>query len=531
MTDKMSCSRGVEQKKIKRSKWNDGCTDRINRLRDQYWEHKPEIDLERAVTYTRIYKETEAEDTIIRRAKAMHASIAEKTIEIGSNELIVGTYGKQQRAVVVCPDLCWSWVKDELDTMTTRSQDPYLISEKDKKIFREEIFMYWKGKSLEDYFLANISDELRNISIGTNVIFGDLKSQCGAGEVAVGYQNIVLKKGFKGVKEEAEENLKKLDSHDIKNYDKARFYEATIICCEAARLLGKRYADKAKELASNEMNADRKKELFQIAAVCENVPYNPPKTFQEAIQAVWFTQILLCTEENAQSYCIDRPDQYLYPFYKKDKKAGKLTDLQTQEMLECLWIKMAEIICPISDTSAKFYAGYMSFQGLTIGGLRSDGSDAVNELSYMMLQATMNLRMHLPTIMVRVSKETSDKFLMKIFDLVKLGTGQPAIFFDKTAIPLLQRRGISLQDARNWCVGGCVEPQIPGKMNMWDEGCRFSFATAIEWVLFNGFSKVWNRQMGLTTGDPQNFKNFNELKTAVKKQLTYLIEMSNVLIT
>lgn len=522
----MSYVYGVEQKKIERSNWHDGCTKRINRLRDQYWEHKPEIDIERAVSYTRMYKETEAEDIIIRRAKAMYASIAEKTIEIGPDELIIGTYGKKPRAVVVCPDICWRWVKDELDTMATRPQDPYIISEEDKEILREEIFPYWEGKSMEDYFLANMSDELRNLCFGTNVIFGDVKSQSGAGEFPGGYQNLILKKGFKGIREEAEENLKNLNPSDVKNYDKSKFYSAVIICCEAAKLLSKRYADKARELASNEINEDRKKELLLIATICENVPYNPPKTFQEAIQAVCFTEILLYTEENTSAICIDRPDQYLYPFYKKEKEAGTLTDLQAQEMLECLWIKMAEFIWTISENSAKYFAGYNSFHGLTIGGVKTDGIDAVNELSYMMLQATMDLRMHLPAINARISKETPDKFLVKIFDLVKLGTGHPAIFFDETAIPLLQRRGVSLEDARNWCVGGCVEPQIPGKMSMWPEVSRFSYATAVEWVLFNGFSKVWNRQMGLDTGDPRNFKNFDEIKEAVRKQLTYLVEMS-----
>jgi choline trimethylamine-lyase len=524
--NKMSYAYGTEQKDIERSNWHDGCSERINRLRDQYWKNRPEIDIERALSYTRTYKKTEAEDTIIRRAKSMYASITEKTIEIGPDELIIGTYGKKQRAAVVCPDICLQWVKDELDTMATRPQDPYFISEEDKKILKEEVFPYWEGRAMEDYFLANMSDELKNVSYGTNVIFGDLKSQTGAGEFAAGYHNIILKKGFKGIQEEARENLKKLKTSDIKNYDKAKFYEAVVICCDSAKLLSKRYADKARELAFKETDKGRKKELLMVADVCENVPYNPPRTFQEAIQSVWFTEILLHTEENTASFCIDRPDQYLYPFYKKEKEAGTLTDLKAQEMLECLWIKMAEIIFVISAGSAMFFAGYNSFHGLTLGGLKSDGSDAINELSYMMLEATMHLRMHLPTINVRISGKTPDRFLEKIFDLVKLGTGQPAIFFDETAIPLLQRRGVSLEDARNWCVGGCVEPQVPGKMNMWVEGCRYSYATAVEWALSNGFSKVWNRQMGLTTGDPRGFKNFAEFKEAVKKQLAYLVEMA-----
>lgn len=523
----MSCMNNIDMNNSQsRQKWTMGATERINLLKDQYWKNKPEIDTERARIYTRVYKETEGEEVVIRRAKALHAYVSEKTIVIGDNELIVGTEGKKHRSAVVCPDICFHWLEGELDTMDKRPQDPYLISDEDKRILREDIFPYWQGKAMEDYFLANMDEELKNVGYATNIIFGDIKSQSGGGEWGVGYHNIVLKKGFKGVQEEAEKYLSELDRTDPESWDKANFYKAVIMTCDSARILGERYGECAEAMAKNEKDPVRKRELEVIAKNCRNVPYNPPETFHEAVQAVWLTQVLIWAEENQQSACISRPDQYLYPFYKKGIEDGSLTQKDAQELLECLWIKMAEIIFVISEDSAAFYSGYVTFHGLTVGGVDDNGEDAVNDLSYMMLQCTMDLRMHCPTINVRVNRKTPESFMEKIYDLTKLGTGQPAIFFDETAFKILERRGIPQKDAYNWCVSGCVEPSISGKAHMWAEGCRYSYATAIEWALFNGYTKYWDRDMGEKTGDAREFGSYDEFAAAVKKQLAYLIRMS-----
>lgn len=513
-------------KRIKHAQWQDGCTPRINRLRDKYWEHVPEIDLERALVYTQVYKENEDAEVTIKRARAVHKYIETKTITISEDELVVGTDGKRQRSVVMCPEMCWRWYRDELDTMATRKQDPYNICEEDKKILKEQIFPYWEGRSMEDFFLENLPDDLRKVGIGTNIVFGDLKATGGVGEFCVGYGNIIIKKGFKGVEREARQYMSELDTNDPQYFEKLKFYESVLLCCDAARILGKRHADEARRLAAVEKDDKRKAELLQIAEVCDKVPYNPPSNFREAVQAVWFTQILLWAEENTNSYCLDRPDQYWYPFYKQDIENGTLTKEEALEIIECFWIKMAEMIFVISAESAEFYAGYMAFNGLTLGGVDKDGDNAVNDLSYMMLQATMDLRMHAPTINVRVADNTPDEYLEKVIDLVKLGTGQPAIFFDNTAIPLLMRRGVSLEHARNWGVGGCVEPNVPGLTNMWGEGCRYNYASAVEWALTNGYSKAIDKHVGLETGDPRNFKTFEEFEEAVRKQLAYLINCS-----
>ena len=186
---------------VERKKWTDGATDRINRLRDQFFRNKPELDVFRALVYTRVYQETEAEDLPIRHAKALLAYMTEKPLVIGNDELIIGTEGSKHRSAVVCPEICYKWIEDEMDTMATRPQDPYQISEETKKALREVIFPFWEGKSMEEYFYANMSDELKNIGMGTNIVFSDAKSATGGGEWSVGYHNIVMKKGFKGVRE------------------------------------------------------------------------------------------------------------------------------------------------------------------------------------------------------------------------------------------------------------------------------------------------------------------------------------------
>ena len=221
----MGCGCVTDEKKINREPWKYGATERVNKLRDQYWLHKPTIDVERALSYTKTYKANEAEEVCIKRARALYDYMRDRTIDINPNELIVGTYGNQPRAVIMCPEICISWYKDEIDTMAARAQDPYLISEESKKAMREIIFPYWEGRTMEDYYIANLSPESKKVAFGTGVVFGENKSQAGAGEFAPGYGNIVLKKGFKGVQMEAEAKLKELDAEDIATFEKRKFYE------------------------------------------------------------------------------------------------------------------------------------------------------------------------------------------------------------------------------------------------------------------------------------------------------------------
>ena len=392
MAEKNTCGCGVSAESISREPWKLGATDRINRLRNQYWLYRPTVDTERAVSYTKSYKANEAKDTCVRRAQALKDYMSERTISIQPDELIVGTYGKQPRSVVVCPEVVLSWWMDELDTMATRPQDPYQISEEDKDILRNEVFPYWNGRTMEDYYVSNLDEDIKSVAYNTGIVFGENKSQAGAGEFSAGFGDIVLKKGFRAIADEAREKLAQLDKEDAHRFDAQMFYESVIIASEAVKVLADRYSQKAAEMAAAESDPKRKAELENIAKVCARVPYETPRTMQEAIQAVWFTQIMLYTEENTAAYTIDRVDQYLYPFYKADLEAGRITEKEGQELLECLWIKMAEIIYAISEASSVYYSGYQPFHGLTVGGVKENGETAVNDISYMALQATMDTR-------------------------------------------------------------------------------------------------------------------------------------------
>lgn len=510
--------------KIDVKHWTHGCTGRVNRLRDQYSTFTPSVDIDRAISYTGSYKETEAEVLVVRRAKALKRAMEEKKTVILPDELIIGTRGSQPRAAEICPEISWMWIRDELDTISTRAQDPYSITEEQKRIVREEVFPYWEGKSMQEYYIANLDEETKRIAYKTGIIFSDSKSMYGPGEINPGYENIILRKGFSGIKEMAVQKLKDMDYADISNFDRRKFWEAVIISCEAMKLLGQRYADKAREMAENEkQHLKRKEELLKIAEMCEWVPWNPPRSFWEALQAIQLTQIALWTEENCSSICPGRMDQYLYPLYKRDLEQGRLTNGEAQELIECMWIKMAEVIFAIDADSAMYFAGYQPYHCVTVGGLTRNNRDATNELSYMMVQASMDVSLHVPSLNVRIHPQTPDDFLLKVCDLVSLGTGQPAIFFDPTALRMLLRMGVKIDDAYDWCVAGCVEPNIPGKMSRWAEGNRYSYATAVEWALYDGISHVLQERKGLSMGDPRSFKTYEDFKEAVKTQLAYLI--------
>lgn len=506
-----------------RPKWKNGATERINRLRDSYWNHAPSVDIERASVYTKVYQQTEDEDLIVRRAMAFKKYMSEKTINIYPDELIVGTSGKAPRAFVFCPDISWMWLKDEIDTIDTRPQDPYCITEEDRSTLKEVIFPYWKGKSMEEYCFNHMSDEIKNIAVGTNVVFGENKTTVGGGETAAGFENIIFKKGFKGIKEEAQSKMAALDESNIELYDKRQFYKAIILSCEAMKIMCDRYSALAANMSEEETDIERKKELMEISRICAKVPWETPDTFYEAIHAVNLVECALYCDENASGFNIGRVDQYLYPYYLKDKAAGRLTDEKAQELMECLWIKLAQNMYGLSAAGAIFYVGYQPYHGVTLGGIDKDGKDAANELSFMGLQATIDLQMHTPTINVRVNPVTSDKFMLKICDLIKCGTGQPALHFDPAAFEQLRRNGVDEDDLWNYSLVGCVSSQIPGKTTQWNEGTRYSYPVAVDWALFNGYSHALKKQMGLKTGNPSDFKTYDEFASAVKSQLEYLV--------
>lgn len=496
---------------------------RIARLKEQYFKNRPSLCLHRAVAFTQSYKETEGEPTIIRRAKAFRHACLTKPIVIQPHELIVGNPGCRPRSVCVYPDIAWQWLEEELDILPTREQDPYEVTEEQKRVLREEIFPYWRGKSVHDFCLKHLPDDTRELVVGKGLIDNEIKQINGIGHFCPGYQNIVLPKGFGGIKAEAEARLKQLDPSNPGEFDKILFLQAVIIAYDGLILLCKRHAEEARRLAHLEKDLNRKNELEQISQVCEWVAENPPRTFHEALQAAWFMQVALYIETNGPGVSWGRFDQYMYPYYKNDLEAGKLTREQAQELLECLWIKNSELIWLQNTNTAKFFAGYVPFQNLCVGGRKTDGTDATNDLSYMCLEATKHVRLNQPSLSVRLHKGAPEKFFMAVAELVKEGTGFPAIHNDDVGMRMVLQRGATLSDALNWSPMGCVEPLIPGKTHKYSDGGEFNLGAAMEFALTQGRSRVHGLKLGVETPDPKTFQSFEDLMQAVKRQIAHLV--------
>jgi pyruvate formate-lyase/glycerol dehydratase family glycyl radical enzyme len=495
---------------------------RIQRLRKQYLKHKPTLCPERAIAYTRAYRENENDPVVIRRAKGFKKICETKTVNIQNDELIVGTIGCQPRAGVYCPDISWRWVKDELNTLEHRPYDPYVVTEQTKEALREEVFPYWEGKSLEDNILNKLSDKVRRVTVGSGIVDLSLKLVNTSGENAPGYPN-VLTKGFIGVKKQAEDKLQR--SSPEEDQSAIDFLNAVCICCDGIMILAQRYAAEARMLAETETSPARKEELLQIAETCEWVPANPARSFQEALQSFWLTHMILFVEGMAASYSPGRMDQYLYPFYKKDIEEGRITKEQAQELLECLWIKFSEIMWFLSADAVRYFAGYNPFQLLQVGGANSRGEDASNELSYMMLQASIDVRLFQPNTSIIVYPCTPDTLLEKACELAKLGDGTPSFFNGQMAIEMLRKRGIPLGEARAACFVGCSEPETrAGSFFQWSAGPYYSPGSLIELALSDGYSHRCQEYIGARTGDPRQFKTYEDFYNAVKEQFRYLMK-------
>lgn len=500
-------------------------TKRIQEFKRSYIESKPSVSIQRALIFTASHKQTEGEAVIIRRAKAFKAVCESIPVTIFDQELIVGAIGEFRKCGIVCPEYSWKWVDDEMDSFASRNQDPYCIDDIAKRRLRSEIFPYWRGKSLEDTFLARIHPETAHILIDTGIIDNDSKWRNAVGEITADYQDVIFKKGFGGLKAEALARLESLEATTAEALEKIDFYRAAVLTAEAIITLARRYADKAAELAERETKALRKAELLEIARICRRVPENPPQTFHEAVQTVWFTQLGSILSENSLALNLGRFDQYMHPYYVNDIQAGNLTPEQAQELIEALWIKLSEWVWAISSNTAKFFAGYNSFQNLTVGGRTRDGRDATNELSYMCLKATENVKTHQPGLSVRIHPDSPDEFLLAVCRLISAGTGFPAVHNDRVGSAMLVAAGLSPEDARDWSNCGCVVPHFR-KVGEWTSAVSVNLAAAVEYALNEGKSRITGQQMGLAEKPAVAFASYEEVKEAVYRQIAYLIKHS-----
>ena len=439
---------------------------------------------------------------------------------IRDQELIVGSTTIAPRGCQTYPEFSYEWLEDEFDTVETRSADPFYISEQTKQELKAAN-AYWKGKTTSE--LATSYMEPQTLLAMEHKMFtpGNYFYN-GVGHVTVKYGE-VLEIGFSGIRAKAEAELAKLSLADGDYQKRSRFLEAVMISCDAAVTYARRYAKLALEEAEKCTDPVRKMELLVIAQNCANVPEKGANGFYEACQSFWFVQQLLQIESSGHSISPGRFDQYMYPYYKKDLDSGKITRAQAQELMDCIWVKLNDLNKCRDAASAEGFAGYSLFQNLIAGGQNVEGIDVTNDLSFMSIQASMHVFLPQPSLSVRVWNGTPHEFLIKAAELTRTGIGLPAYYNDEVIIPSLVSRGLTLEDARDYNIIGCVEPQKAGKTEGWHDAAFFNMCRPLELVFSNGKDK--GAQVGPETGDVEKMETFEEFFHAYEIQMDYAIKL------
>ena len=501
-------------------------TDRIGRLIDALFDHMPEIEADRAILLTESYRATEGEPIITRRAKAFAHICEHLPITIRDEELIVGSATKVARGCQVFPEYSFDWLEAEFDTVETRLADPFHISEETKASLHE-VYKYWRGRTTSELATSYMAKETL-LAMQHNIFTPGNYFYNGIGHVTVDYGK-VLKIGYRGIIEEARAERAKYSFEHPEYNTRTHFLDAVITSCEAAITYAKRYARLTMETADKCTDAARKKELLAIAMNCANVPEHGAKSFWEACQSFWFIQMLLQVESSGHSISPGRFDQYMYPYYKADLEAGKISPAFAQELMDCIWVKLNDLNKVRDAASAEGFAGYSLFQNLIAGGQTPDGRDATNDLSFMCIQATKHVLLPMPSFSVRVWNGTPHEFLIKAAELTRTGVGLPAYYNDEVIIPALLNRGLTMEDARNYNIIGCVEPQAPGKTDGWHDAAFFNMLRPLELVMNSGADKSGSEadgvQIGPRTPDITAMKTFDEFFDAYREQTNYMLKL------
>jgi len=499
-------------------------TPRVERLKEVFLRTEPVIEIDRDRIYTRVMKETDGESMVIRRAKAFCAVVREMPISIAPDEPFVGYVNATWAGLRVSAE---SGVRMEalLDYAAKRRS---VISEEDERELREEILPYWKDAMPGTHHYELVpEDEYRllydNRPVASAAHFGHLSIDHGK----------VLKKGFLGVKRDAEERLARLDYTDPDELKKLPFLRGVVMAMEAAAEIGRRFAARARELAEEEEDTNRKTELRNIAEACDWVPANPARTLHEAMQSLWFAYILQYWETmNTEGIAVARTDQYLYPYYERDVREGRLTKEQAQELIDCWTLRLNIPDWTLDDLGQQGIVSASPGAHLSVGGYEADGSDGTNDLSYMFIEAMMHLGLPQPHFSVQVHSRTPDGLLMKACQLCALGHGHPQFENADVLVPgiLTRETGgqpVTMEDARNFASVGCQEPMLVGNEGLNPSGI-LNAALALEFALNNGVSRLYHQKQGLETGDPRQFESFGEVCDAYRKQFRRTVRQAAV---
>jgi len=487
-------------------------TDRIFSLKKKMMDEPRFLSIEQALLITECYKNNENIPRSLQRAKCLAVALEKINIKIDPDELIVGNRTPEVRAGVISPESAILWVDKEIEMLPTRPQDKFNVRKEDIENFRKIILPYWKGKSLEDKVDEMVGEEISKIRKVVKINQTDHAQ----GHICPNTQRW-LKFGPAGLKEEA---LKKVENSN----NKKDFYEGIIIVLEASQKFIRRYGKLASQMAAEIQNLNQKNNLNEVSRICYKIADNPPDTFHEAIQSMWFLYVILQMESNASSFSPGRADQYLYKYFINDYESGNLSFLKALEIIEALWLKFNQIVYLRNSNSAKYFAGFPIGFNIACGGQTLDGKDASNELSFIFLKAQEHVRLPQPNLSARLFKKSSNSFVEECSRIIGLGSGMPQIFNDESIIPALENKGISHEDAVNYAIVGCVELTTHGNNLGWSDAAMFNMVKALELTLNNGRCLITGKEMGLKLGFLTDYKTFNDLEEAFKKQIDHFID-------
>ena len=498
--------------------------ERVIKLREQSLNALETISYERAVLMTQFYKSDEARELSapVKRAKAFEYLLKNKKICINDGELIVGERGPAPKATPTYPEISLHSIKD-LEILNSREKVFFRVDKETKKIYENEIIPFWKNRSNRDRIMSLMTPEWLNAYKAG--VFTEFQEQRAPGHTVLGYR--MFRTGFLQLKEEIKEHLSKLDFFlDPQAFEKQEELKAMDIACDSIIMYAGRHAAELERLAGDEKDGSRKKELLKMAEICRKVPANVPETVHEMLQHYWFIHLGVVTELNPwDSFNPGRLDQHLYPIFRKEIENGTITKDEAYELLGCFWVKFNNHPSPPKmGITAQESNTYTDFCLINLGGVKPDGTDAVNEMSYILLEVIKEMRILQPSSMVQISKKTPDLFIHKALDIIKTGFGQPSIFNTDAIIQELLRQGKSIVDARNGGASGCVETGAFGTECYWLTG-YFNLPKVLELTINNGLDKRTGVQVGPITGDVQDFHTFDQLMNAFKIQLNYLIDI------
>lgn len=498
-------------------------TERVSRLRQRSLDAEETISTERAELMTEFYKkELGLVSAPVRRALAFQYLMENKAICIEDGELIVGEKGPAPKATPTFPELCCHSLQD-LDILNSRDKIPFRVSAQTRRIYKEKIIPFWEGKSMRDLLFKEMTDEWK--AAYEAGVYTEFMEQRAPGHTVL--DDKIYRKGFLDFKQEASDALGRLDYlNDPDAYDKQEELKAIIICADALIRFAERHAERARDLAARETDRERKAELERIAQICLHVPAHAPRDFWEALQYYWFVHLGVTTELNTwDAFNPGHLDQHLYPFYAKGIEEGSLTREQAEELLQCLWIKFNNQPAPpkVGVTAAES-STYTDFAQINLGGVKEDGSDAVSELTYLLLDVVEEMRLLQPSASIQVSKKNPDRFIKRAAKIIRTGFGQPSAFNADLIVQELVRQGKSLADARKGGTSGCIESGAFGKENYNLTG-YFNMSKVLEITLNNGVDPRTGKRIGLETGDPSRFASFDDLFAAYEKQLMRFINI------